>query len=225
MTRFHRKSVPSYFHIFLVVLLGGAIIGICVMLLVLLGSAPPPGRINVIVASDPVIVWSWNTQDNTFAVVTIPSDIVITGLHGYGEYSLAALWKLGIIDKKNGSLLADSAKEALGVPALFYFGERHEDVQKQTDAIAYGERIFSFRTMLSFLSGRYLTNIPFSSFAALTRALKGVRPDKIHQIDLTSNAIAIPQNLPDGSRQLTLDPAKSDRGLKNVFEDDQIRKD
>lgn len=188
-------------------------------------SKPALGRVNVLVASDPVTVWSWNTRDTTFTVVTMPSDLVITGLHGYGQYSLEALWKLGFIDKKNGFLLSDSVEEAIGVPGMLYIGKKGDSLQPAADPVSFGTNLFSYRTLFSYLTGRLLTNIPFSTFLSMIKSVSSVRPDKIHRMDLTSDIVASSENLPDGSMRNVFDPMKSDVVLEHTFQDDAVRQE
>ncbi len=186
--------------------------------------ANPYGRETYILVSDPMIVASWSEADRVLTLLTIPSDIAAEGTHGYGTYSLAAFWRLGEIDKKDGTVLAESISEALGIPVNGYIGPKTGAFIYEHDARTTIKKIFSF---LNSIGGRYRTNVPFGKFISLAWLLNFSRPDRVNVFNFTHNTTAVARDsvLPDGSTVRILDPQRVDSQLKTVFEDESVRRE
>lgn len=170
--------------------------------------------VTIAVASSPVSVWSWDRQDNTFTVVLFPSDVVAAA-RGYGSYSLEALWKLGFIDGKKGSVLAQSLEQAIAVRTPYFVGEKGDSLVPAADAVAYGKQLFSF--------SKLITNVPLPTFVSFSWALRGARLDAIQVIDVADKSVTVTEILPDNSKREVLDANSLDTALKDVFEDESIR--
>jgi hypothetical protein len=182
-------------------------------------------RIAIVVASSPVSIWSWDIRSHSFVVITIPSSYVTDATRGYGRYSLDALWKLGFLDKKDGSLLAESLGNTLGIAIPWYIGEKTSELPAVADPVAYGRSLLSLTHMASFLLSTYRTNIPFSSYVFLARELASVRVNKITHIDLANTSVTQTEDLPDGTNRQIMNIDDIDGVLKGVFEDEFIRKE
>lgn len=178
----------------------------------------PYARETFILVSDPMIVVS--LANRTVTLILLPSDIAAEGTHGYGTYSLAAFWKLGEIDKKDGTVLAETVSEAFGIPVTGYIGPKTGLFEYRDTAFATVKAVFS-------LGGRYRTNIPFKKFIDLAWFLNFSRPARVNTYDFTRNSSAVAQEsvLPDGSSVRILDPQRLDAQLKTVFEDALIRRE
>jgi len=187
------------------------------------GPSTSSDRVNVVVATSPMSVWSWNTTDNTFIVLTIPSDDVIDALYGYGNYSLDALWRLGFIDQKEGVLLSDSLSDTLGIPISWYIGAKAQTLAGVSDALGYGKTLFSLSNIFPFMGRRYQSNMPISLFIAFSRVLTAARPDTIHEIDVGNLDVVNAELLPDGTTRKVLSPDFLDHALGGIFESDVIR--
>jgi hypothetical protein len=149
------------------------------------------------------------------------------GTHGYGTYSLAAFWRLGEIDKKDGTVLSESMSEALGIPVDGYIGPKTGEFSKATDALTAAKSTFSFRNVFGFLGGVFRTNIPFAKFISLAWRLNFSRPDRVNTYDFTKNseAVSVESVLPDSSTVQILDPQRMDAQLNSVFEDETVRRE
>jgi hypothetical protein len=190
-------------------------------------SISPYNRETYILVSDPVIVLSWGREDNVLTIISLPADIAADGTHGYGTYSLAAFWRLGEIDKKDGTVLAESVSEALGIPVTGYIGPKTGTFFFQADALTVAKHTFSFANIIRVMSGLYRTNIQANKFMSLAWLLHMSRPYRVDTYDFTGNPSAIAQDiqLPDGSLQRMLDPERIDAQLASVFEDDAVRQE
>jgi hypothetical protein len=174
-------------------------------------------RVNIVLATSPITVWSWNKDDGSFIVISLPSDAVIDAIHGYGKYSLEALWKLGFIE--DATTLNSSLSYALGIPIQWYSGS--EGLPSVSDPVSYGREYFS----LTHIFGRRRTNIPLSLYISFSRALASARVDKIEFIDFTRKIVTYDEDIPDGSKRKVVDLERVDEVLKGIFEDSQIRKE
>jgi hypothetical protein len=202
----------------------GRIIGILAILAIVVWiffprPTNPYHRETYVIVSDPMIILSWGKDDNTLTTIALPADLAADGTHGYGTYSLSAFWRLGQIDNKDGTVLAESVSEALGIPIDGYIGAKNGDSITQS--------VFSLGNSIGFLSGAYRTNIPLSTFVSLSWRLNFSKPDRVNTFDFTQNTSAIAQDnqLPDGSTQYVMDPERVDAELANVFEDDAVRQE
>ena len=207
-----------------VVISGFSILGF-VLFFLFLPKSSVSDRFNVLVASDPVTVWSWSKSDGSFTVVSVPSDTVIDSVHGHGNYSLSSLWKLGFIDREGGSLLTQSLSDALGVPIDAFVGETKNELTPIKNAITTGRRLFSIMHLPAFILGHYQTNMSATSFIPLALSLGGVRSDAVSFVDLGSKSISTVQIEPDGTKQHIVDVTNLDLATKGLFEDEKIRKE
>lgn len=171
-------------------------------------------RVTIVVASNPVSLWSWDTKTGTFVVLKIPADVVVSGVDGYGSYSLEALWKLGFIDGKEGNVLSQSLERAIAVRTPYYLGEKSDSLVSTSDIIEYGKRFFSFR--------KRLTNIPLRMFLSFFWALQRARLDAIRVIDLSDTSVSISEELSDNTTREVLDAGRLDAALKGVYEDELL---
>jgi anionic cell wall polymer biosynthesis LytR-Cps2A-Psr (LCP) family protein len=211
--------------------LTGIFIGIAILAILVWIFFPRPttpySRQTYILVSDPVIVASWSLSDKTLTLISFPSDMLAEGTHGYGTYSLASFWRLGEIDKKDGTVLAESISEALGIPVTGYIWPKTGVFAYGTDAFVTAKSVFSLRNIFGLLEGRYRTNIPFRVFINLAWTLNFSRPDRVSTYDFTNNPATVAQDsvLPDGSTVKILDSQRLDAQLNTVFEDESVRRE
>lgn len=203
----------------------------CTVLLAVFFSFAPPlrkpsFRTTMVIVANPMVILSWDRLRRTIVTIRIPSNVTIEGVHGYGAYSLEALWKLGFIDKSEDDLLATSLEEILGVPIPFFLGYSQRDSYIQMGAGIDGlKQYFRFTTLLSYLRGMYRSNIPLSSLAMLTWYVGFYRPDQLSEIDLLKSYGVTSYKLADGSSSVSVDPARLDILIGTLFEDERIRKE
>ncbi len=182
-------------------------------------------RKTVIVASSPVTLWSWDAKEKAFIVVVFPADTAVDAVGGYGRYSLASLWKLGFIDKREGTLLARTVSNVIALPVPWYIGRQRDALPEIKDPLADGKALFSPAGIGAFLLRRIPTNMPLWSFISLSWNLARARPDDITVYDLAKRTVTTPETLADGTTQHVLDTARLDVVLKGIFEDEQIRRE
>ena len=190
-------------------------------------STGPYRRQTMVLVGSPMTVLSWNETDRSMTLVNFPEYMAADGTHGYGTYSFEAFWKLGEIDKKDGTVLAESISEALGIPVNWYVGPRSGIYTKSEDALTLAKRVFSASGIGSWLTGRFRTNIPLTEFIKFVWLLQLSKPDRMETFDFSHTPSLIAQDmvLADGSHQLVLATDRVDSRLAHLFEDDQIRRE
>ncbi len=194
-----------------------------VFVLFFLLRVSPSGRMSVVIASDPVVVWSWDSSSQNSVIVTIPADTALDALHGYGRYALSSLWKLGEIDRHEQALLGQTTSDALAVPIPWYIGFSRTDLTQISDPYDVLARTFGVSSLWLYLRGAFRTNLPLGMYIRFMRALAWVSEGKTKQVNLSlSNALVQTQE-PDGSAIKGIDVERLDVLLGDDFEDARVR--
>lgn len=199
------------------------------LLLLLLGISyflgQPPSMLHhdtFVIAGSPTLVVSWQGENKKLVMVKIPESIVIDGIHGYGRYSLRALWDLGTIEKKDGGVLAQSLEDALSIPIPWYISGSRDTTSD--DAGETVRNIFSLGGMTRFVTGVYSTNMPLPLTFRLWWTIATIRSDRFKLIPLGDRATQ-KEVQPDGSVVSILFKESLDRIFGDTFEDRVIRRE
>ncbi|MDO8451663.1 MAG: hypothetical protein Q7S76_02230, partial [bacterium] len=199
---------------------GGLVSVLILVCLLFYSFFPLPNRLSVLFIGNPMVLAFWDGGfRDTLLLVPIDSDVTVSSLYGYGDYSLASLWKLGRIEKKGGLLLTTSLEEALGLPIPWFFGPKTESLPPDFDTSGGVPTAWELLRFLNPLTAS--SNIPMTVRIALWRILAS----KGGQTEILSfdekNVYADKQN-PDGSTIRILDPDRVENALGTRFEDDRI---
>lgn len=184
-------------------------------------------RQTIVLASSPMTIVSLDKENRVVTIISIDPDLVTEGTHGYGSYSLSAFWRLGQIDKKDGSVLSESLEETFGIPIRGYLGPVTGDLPTYTNQFTFVKEQFSFWKIGAFLSGKVRTNLQFRQFVSLVWRLHVQRPERVDTLDFRDNreALGVEVTLPDGSKRVELDKERIDAILKQTFEDETVRRE
>mgnify|MGYP001612853930 FL=1 len=178
-----------------------------------------PFRQAFVIATDPMRIISWDTTRTALQVVSMPSDILISGAFGYGQYALSAIQTLDTLDHKNGMLLSQSVSQAVGMPitgAIFT-----KSFPPDTPVLDTLKRHFSWRSIGQRLVGRVGTTVSFSDWIHIVLLVHTLGTDDVEVLNL---ATAVTQmSRPDGVTVRVLDPQKVDYILGNSFHDTKLR--
>lgn len=180
-------------------------------------------RLTVAVISEPMQVLSLDRESNEIRTITIPTDITVDAVHGYGRYSLEALWKLGSIEKKEGIVLIQSLEEAIGLPIPYYIGRYDHGYIKGVSSEEVLSEVFTLQGLIKYIRGDYLTNIPAREFMTLVRARSEALSSKHRIMDLTSSHVLVHETLPDGTTARVLDTQRLDTIVLADYEHIRIR--
>ena len=182
-------------------------------------------RITLAIASDPVVLLSWNRSSGQFILVEIPADTVIEGVYGYGKYSLEALWRLGDIRKEDHKLLTKSLEQVLGIPVSYYLGIDKGVLPVNPDSIDTARQLFSYRRILAHAFGAGRWDMPLSVFMQLAWRVHFSRADAFQAIRFSDTNALVDETLADGQQVRVLHPQRADPIIGNLFEDEAIRRE
>ncbi len=188
-----------------------AVVGLFALAFVL-RRPPALTRTTVVLVGDPIVVWSKDRRSGRVVRLRLSNDTAIEAVHGYGIYTLDSLWKLGAMEKKDGAVLSQSLEDALGIPIRWFIGPKGN-----------GEIEISPKSVLTYLTGGYRTNISLPMLISLIRDVLQTGSDEVEEQSL--DAARTDQTLPDGSTRHLLDMSRVDVLLGNLFEDEQIRQE
>ena len=176
-------------------------------------SETPLPQVNVVIDGDPVIVASWQREQDRLVVVTIPASFATLAVHGLGTYPIRSLWQLGTIEGMPGLILAESLEELLGLPIPWYIGEI---------PVGRFENVFSFQTLVAIISGRVKPNMPIVKFIGLTWGRMVARSDRTIEIPLGAS-VTTEEPQPDGTNLPLVSTRAVDESLGDTFEEASVR--
>lgn len=220
MEKRYERRLRRYTAVFLWIGLLGLIATFIVLSLV---RVSPSGRMTVLVASDPVVVWSWDSEGQSSVIVAIPADTAVSAVRGYGQYPLSSLWRLGGIDHREQAILPQTASETLGVSIPWYIGFSPSELVRASDPQSILSRVFSPAAIPSFLRGTLTTNMSFVTYLQFVRALGSVSDGKTKRLDIDRSNVLVESQLPDGSKVQTIDPDRLELFVGDSFEEARVR--
>ncbi len=178
-----------------------------------------PFRQAFVITTEPLRILSWDKSRIALQVVSIPSDILISGAFGYGQYSLVAMRTLDTMDHKNGQLLSESVAQAVGVPIT---GTIITESQSSDRPVLESlKKIFSWRSIGVRIVGRIGTTVSLSDWIHLVFMVHALGTDDIEVLNLTSAVNDLVR--PDGTTVHVLDSEKVDYIVGNTLHDARLR--
>jgi len=180
-------------------------------------------RLTVVVAVEPTSIATFDFTSHKLIILSFPSSAQISGVHGVGQYSLASLWRLGLLAPGDPSLLADSLKQIAALPVEKYLGTKNRP--NYTDGVDSLHLIFSVNNLANFMDGRYITNLSFGDFLTLSWQMWSLRPEEITTLTANNQSALYLEKQPDGSIVSVVDPNKLDALIGENFADDNLRKE
>jgi len=172
-----------------------------------------PTRIGVAIVGNPTIVFSYDQRRNIAISVSIPTDVSVDAVRGYGTYPISSVWKLDRMDRRKGVLFQESLEEAIGIPIRFFI-----------DPPSNNSNVFSFASCIQLFIQRR-TNIPVWLLYTLFQALPSMGPTDMTEFDLTNSPVFIETTQADGTMVKKIDTEKLTLLLGTHAEDAQIRKE
>lgn len=235
-----RKKLPKKrFSKFLLLILGISLFGIVgwgIWQGVKDSSWDGKTRLNLVVASSPVVVASLEPREKTLTLVSIPEVTYLEVPRGFGLYRIGAVFELGHLEGREGRLLAETVEQFLGVPVEGYLRlESRSEKWKVREGDEEQMRMLvrqslSITTLFSLLRGDPFlktmeTNLSFWDLGRAWWLARQVRFDKIRFYDLEKVGVLEDLVLPDGTVGKTAEAGKLDEVLTGLFIEGQIRKE
>lgn len=180
---------------------------------------------SLLIIANPSVVVSWNSEDSSVRLVTIPVDIAITAPHARGQYALEALWRLDTLEHKKGELVRNAVEDALGYPIAYIISTKEAPLDSGKDSIFLTRDTLRYTNIFTYIKGDYMTNMPLGAFLWFAGKISGMDEGQTTKLDLSQTSLFVTETLPDGSRVKTIDPSRLDVILGRKLEDTQIRRE
>lgn len=178
-------------------------------------------RVNLVLITDPIGVVSFDPQEKTLTLVLIPSQTYVEVPHGFSFYRFGAVYDLGELDKRGGTLLMETAQEFLGAPMGGYIkvqSTKDEDIKNTV------RQTLGMASVVPVLRGNpaVKTNLTAYDLFRLWWSTRQVRSDKIKALNLDDLGVLENIGLPDGTAIKQADPTALDGKVGKFFAEDKI---
>ena len=163
-------------------------------------------RITIVVANPSPEVFSYNPENASITQFTVPSDAQLDASGGYGSWSAASLWDLGIQERAGGQILARSIQRSFGIPVNGWTGRG-------------GNVLFAEGELGWFSLVNIQSNLTFFDKVNLLLASGRVGRLSRANIDLEQRGVIKPKSLADGTKGFVINPDKSLSELDTLRDD------
>ncbi len=201
------------------------VIGIVVLGAVVWMRTPKsPVRNSIVLIGTPTVIVSWELKRSNYIILTIPSDLQIEAIHGYGSYSIGSLWNLDTLEKRNGALFLPSLVENFAVPIQWYsthsklVGETNEGVVR----FVSGELSFPSLVKSVFF---HTSSVSLVDMIRVWRSTRAIDASTARVLDFRSRPVGTTLTLPDGSSVVQFDAKQYDGIVGDLLENLALRKD
>jgi hypothetical protein len=177
-------------------------------------------QFNLALAGKPVLLLSFNPQEKSLAIISIPEGTFIEAIHGYGPCRVEALYLLGELNGKGGEIFQGSLQEYLGIPIDGY--AVIPNLQFSNANFAKEIKNLLPSVLLKLVKGGK-SNLTKWDLIRLWQNLKGLRQDKITLVDLGQTRASQEIELPDGSKAKKIETERLQSVMDDFFVDPQIK--
>ncbi|MFH0937622.1 MAG: LytR C-terminal domain-containing protein [Candidatus Daviesbacteria bacterium] len=183
------------------------------------GKAP----INILVKSDQIYTLSFDPVQKLVTILKIPAQTYIDLPFEFGEWKVESIYDLGQSENPpmGATLLKESLDNVLGVSLDGYL-----ILNQNLSKTAFPEIVVQLRqnpmAIWNLLYGSK-TDLSLMEYLQFLFGVRGVRFDKVKEVDLERSNISFWQILADGSRVLILDQIKLDQLIQQNFEDSILK--
>jgi len=178
-------------------------------------------KINIVFINQKSFVFSFDPQEEEAVILSLSPKTFIETVHGYGDYPLESVYRLGKQEgREGGEFLASSLQENLRVPIDNYALISVKEINLNSRP-----REFILACFRDLFLGRGKTNLKRGDVFFLWLKFKKIRQDKISLIDLERIDITEKIVLPDGTEGFKINPQKFKKVVLEFFKDPQIRQE
>jgi len=179
-------------------------------------------KINIAFINQKPFVFSFDPQEKKAIILSLPPKTFIETIHGYGDYPLESVYKLGKQESwGGGEFFASSLQENLRVPIDGYILISSFEEKNLTSK----PRDFILACFKGLFLGRNKTNLKKGDIVSLWLNFKKVRQDKISIVDLEKIDITEKIILLDGTEGFKINFQKFKKVALEFFKDPQIRQE
>jgi len=179
-------------------------------------------KINIAFINQKIFVFSFDPQEKKAVILLFPPNAFIETIHGYGDYLLESVYKLGEQEGYGGGeFLASSLQENLRIPVDSYaLISDFKDID-----LTSKPREFILACFRDLFLRRRKTNLKKADFLFLWLKFKNIRQDKISIIDLEKFDVTEKIILPDNTEGFKINPQKFKKAALGFFKDTQVRQE
>lgn len=181
-------------------------------------------RNSVVLIGTPTVIVSWESTHSQYVMITIPSELKIEALHGYGSYSISSLWNLDTLEKRHGALFLPSLVENFAVPVGWYSTHSKAVGDTNEEVVQFVSGEVSFPSLIKSLFV-HSSSLTIADAIGVWRATRAIDASTTRVLDFRSLPIGTTLTMPDGSTALQFDPEKYDGVVGDLLEDVPLRKD
>ncbi|MFC1653267.1 LytR C-terminal domain-containing protein [Patescibacteria group bacterium] len=165
-------------------------------------------RFNVVVGREGgfVTLISVSSNEPDVLMFEMDPDVMVSTVHGYGQYKVGSLLRLGEIEEMGENLLIKSAQQTFG---LRIHGHVSADGKVGGDLRNYLQKLV--RPMAFSLVGNPIGVMDVVRYA---QRISGLREDQIELIPIHESSLAYTKTLPDGGEVYELDLLRLDGFLE-----------
>jgi hypothetical protein len=182
-----------------------------------------PTRIGIAIVGSPTVVLSYDPIRKSLLGVSIPPDVTVDVVRGYGMYPVSSVWKLDSLDKRGGVVFTETLEEAIGIPIHFYIDAPYQNPSTKIED--HIQRTLSMTSVLKMLLDKKRTNIPPAMIVDLMRSYQSMSPTDMVFFDLDTTSVFVDGALADGSNVKKIDSEKMALLLGTYAEDARIRRE
>jgi len=175
---------------------------------------------NLVLINQPSMIVSIEPTRGELLALNIPDMTLLETIHGHGPYRIEAIDALGKLTNEGGSLYKGSIQESFALPVDGYL-----KTYKMCEGRIYQLRECLVANLWENLRKNKDTDIGKLSLFRLWWTIRNLSDLKIKVIDLYDSGVLTETTLADGALAYQLDPVEVDRFVKNLFEEDPIRKE
>jgi hypothetical protein len=179
-------------------------------------------RFTVVAVGNPYLVMSFDMTDKSAVLIPVPKDTHIQAAHGYGLYSLEAIYRLDGMDRRQGDLVRASLTDALGYPVDGYMDVSHPSQLLSYDPIADFRSVMATTNLATAILSKR-TDISPVMLARIVSQAKSMPDTAIRVIDPQRGNMMDDMKLPDGSVVSTINEQRYDSAVGTLLEDPDIR--
>jgi len=181
-------------------------------------------RDSIVLVGNPTVIISWEPSRSKYVIITIPPNLQVDAIHGYGMYSIESLWKLDTLEKRRGAVFLPTLVENFAVPIRWYSAHSSDVGTTNDEIVQFVTHELSFLSLVQSLL-RHTVSFSFIDMVRIWRATRGIDGGTATVLDFRSNQIATTQIMPDGSPVQQLNKETYDGILGDILEDVAFRQE
>ncbi|MBI4066954.1 LytR C-terminal domain-containing protein [Candidatus Gottesmanbacteria bacterium] len=183
-------------------------------------------RFNIVYSTDPVVLVSFEGEEEEATVVVVPESSYMRVPRGYGTYKAESVYDLGELDSKvgGGLLISETVQSVFGVPIDGYIKLEEKSLGGgNIDYQRLKSKLFNLKIISKVTEGK--TNLTLPEVIRFYLGMNRLRSDQVDIIDLEKANILDDIKLPDSSVVGQIDSDRLDKQLAGAFAEKEMLKE